>query len=619
MLKFLLSISVLFSIVQPLKAQFNNKETNIWYFGNFAGLDFNTSPPTILTNGAMSTIEGCATISDANGSLLFYTDGIKVFNASHTVMPNGNGLMGNSSSSQSAIIAKQPGASSIYYIFTNSGPYGGGMGYSIVDMSLASGQGSVTTKNFTLQTSSTEKLTSVKHCNGTDVWIIMHKWNSDEFCSYLLTSAGLNSVAVTSTIGTIHTGGSSFAGCMKTSPNGKKLGVAIFNIGNFELFDFNNTTGVISNSLVLTTGITSAYGCEFSPDGTKFYGSSGYAPGSLYQWDLCAGSGPAIVSSSVTVYNSNVGIAAMQNAADGKIYIARFNQDYLGVINNPNALGTACNYVDIGQSIQPKMTIWSIPNFICNFKTEVPPFTYTLSCNSSSFTAPILQTTTGCSASSTVTAIKWDFGEPLSPANTSTLNNPSHTYTAAGTYTTKLIVEYDCGAPDTVSQLIQVLSTAPTLSISGVFTVCTNEKRTYTVSGASSYTWTSTNQTPTLQISTPSSSTTLNYSVMGNNSGGCVATKTFSVAVRKCTELAEVEAQNNLRLFPMPVINEVQLELPFAAEIHLIDHTGKEIYSADLEKGTRKIDMSNLPAGIYFIRIHTETASIYERIIKTTE
>ena len=77
-------------------------EANIWYFGNNAGLNFNTNPPTPLTNGALSTSEGCASIADKSGALVFYTDGTTVWNTNHVPMPNGTGLYGNSSATQSA-------------------------------------------------------------------------------------------------------------------------------------------------------------------------------------------------------------------------------------------------------------------------------------------------------------------------------------------------------------------------------------------------------------------------------------------------------------------------------------------------------------------------------------
>ena len=43
--------------------------------------------------------------------LLFYTDGMTVYNKNHVIMPNGNFLTGHSSSSQSGVIVKKPGSS----------------------------------------------------------------------------------------------------------------------------------------------------------------------------------------------------------------------------------------------------------------------------------------------------------------------------------------------------------------------------------------------------------------------------------------------------------------------------------------------------------------------------
>ena len=57
---------------------YSQKEANIWYFGDKAGLDFNSGSPVVLTDSEMTTNEGCATISDNNGNLLFYTNGITV-------------------------------------------------------------------------------------------------------------------------------------------------------------------------------------------------------------------------------------------------------------------------------------------------------------------------------------------------------------------------------------------------------------------------------------------------------------------------------------------------------------------------------------------------------------
>lgn len=71
------------------------KRANYWYFGNGAGLDFSNGSPVAITNGQLDSWESCASISDINGNLLFYTDGDTVWTRNHTVMPNGTGLHGD--------------------------------------------------------------------------------------------------------------------------------------------------------------------------------------------------------------------------------------------------------------------------------------------------------------------------------------------------------------------------------------------------------------------------------------------------------------------------------------------------------------------------------------------
>lgn len=85
------------------------KEGNTWYFGSYAGVDFNSGSPVALTNSGMYDFEGCASISDpATGSILFYTNGNQVWNANHTVMANGSGLTGDQSSAQAALSFRTP-------------------------------------------------------------------------------------------------------------------------------------------------------------------------------------------------------------------------------------------------------------------------------------------------------------------------------------------------------------------------------------------------------------------------------------------------------------------------------------------------------------------------------
>src|SRR5690606_2333321 len=122
---------------------FSQEVATNWYFGENAGIQFaDAGSITILNDGQLNTIEGCSSISDENGNLLFYTDGITVYNRLHVIMSNGFGLLGDPSSSQSAIVVPKPNDPDIYYIFTvGSNQSLTGLKYSVVDMTSDGGLG----------------------------------------------------------------------------------------------------------------------------------------------------------------------------------------------------------------------------------------------------------------------------------------------------------------------------------------------------------------------------------------------------------------------------------------------------------------------------------------------
>ncbi|MBL7931570.1 MAG: hypothetical protein JNL60_06705, partial [Bacteroidia bacterium] len=466
-----------------------------WYFGQNGGLNFLTNPPTSQT-GSLITQEGCASVANAAGSLLFYTDGITIYDATHATMANGSGLWGHSSSTQAAVIVKQPGNSNIYFVFTTDAQgFSNGLCYSVVDMNLAAGLGSVTIKNVQLTTPVSEKLASVRHCNGVDIWAVAHDYNSNVFRAYLVTSTGVNTTAVTSTVGS----NASIAGAMKFSPNGQKLGMAIYP-SSYELFDFDASTGIVSNVISLTG--MGGYGCEFSPDGTKLYGST---PGKIGQWDICAGSATAIAASfySVTA-SSNWGL---QLGQDGYIYVSRLQTSSLGIIYSPNSLGSAMNYTDAALSISPNQCRLGLPNFFSSyFKTPPTPFTTSVNPNFGCYTASFSTsynpsvTTVGCVSSGySLTGLQWNFGDPPSGANNvSNLQNPTHSFSGMGTYTVSLILYYSCGGgTDTIKQ--PVVINLPCISVNSTSITCASlgsaTVQALGSPGPFSYTWMPTGQT----------------------------------------------------------------------------------------------------------------------------
>jgi len=446
------------------------KEPNIWYFGDSAGIDFNQSPPVALTDGVINpppvgiapSSEGCASIADkSTGKLLFYTNGETVWNSTHTPMPNGTGLFGHFSATQSAVIVGMPGDATKYYIFTadiTNVVIPKGIHYSIVDMTLNGGLGDITVKNIFLFKPATEKLTAIHHSNCTDIWVIAHQWDSDAFYAYLVSDAGIASPII-SKVGSLHwDGGNGFdnetLGQLKVAPNGKKLALAIYNDNSIpendvELFDFDNTTGIISNAVYLPT-ISKAYGISFSPDNSKLYVSFAViGNGELWQYDLLAGGGdPNAIRASKTVIftSSSSAYYPLQMAPDGKIYLARAS-NYLGVINNPNAAGLACNFIEDGFDLNGQSSQASLPGFIESYfdTTTISIIIISITSNTSICLGDSVQLVAGGG-----TNYSWS---PSTGLSNTTIANPMANPTTTTNYT--VTVSVSCSS-DTASMLITV-------------------------------------------------------------------------------------------------------------------------------------------------------------------
>lgn len=366
---------------------FAQNQGNIWYFGDHAGLDFNSGSPVAINGGQTYLVsnhnEGTASLCDSTGSLLFYTNGQKVWDRNHLIMPYGTGLMGNLSSTQAALILPQPGSSRFYYIFTTDAFFNAnldkGLRYSVVDMCLNNGNGDIMygQKNIKIVDTVAEKLTAVRHANGTDYWVITHKYFSDAFYALHLSANGIVDTVI-SHIGSVHPTGTpqsnvAAIGQLKASPDGHKLAIGNGNSNHCiaEYFDFDPLTGIVSNGVdVQWDTLNNVYGISFSPDNSKLYFAGTY-PGGIWQFDLTAGAGdPDSVRASRTLLtNSGSGFIALQLGPDGKIYATEvpMPNSYIAVINNPNVGGLACNFMDSAISLNGHDASMGLPNFLDSY------------------------------------------------------------------------------------------------------------------------------------------------------------------------------------------------------------------------------------------------------------
>jgi gliding motility-associated-like protein len=496
---FLFCISVLFAT-----PSFAQKEAAIWYFGVNAGLDFNSGSPIALTNGKLSTAEGCASISDKNGNLLFYTDGSVVYDKSHQVMPNGSGLLGHNSSTQSAIIVPKPNNPNLYYIFTvdepnpnnvdddplnDKDPPNNGLNYSLVDLRLNNGLGDISSeeKNVHLITYNkdneeevkfkcSEKITAVQHGDGVSFWVITHFKNN--FYAFKISSTGVEQKPVkTTSSSNISTGGynGNAIGYLKASPNGKKIAMAnastkssneqgpkgniIRNTGTVLLYDFNSTTGSLANEIKLL-GNANPYGLEFSAKSKKLYvttnnfnGASIITGSSLLQFDLKS---PNIITSNKTITTSLHVAGALQLGIDEKIYRSGYpilseGSNKLSVINNPELDGTNCNYLQNAIDLKAKTTKLGLPPFITSL--FLYSFNYEFNC---------LGQTTHFFINSveTIDSVHWDFGD----GTTSTEREAYHAYANTGDYKVILTKTVNGEIRDPLEKVITIYDVPKVLS-----------------------------------------------------------------------------------------------------------------------------------------------------------
>lgn len=330
------------------------KETDNWYFGVLSQVSFTSGAP-VASDGPMNTAEGCSSVSTGAGSTLMFTDGMTVWDGSETQMPNGTGLMGSVSSSQSALIVPSPTANSQYYIFTTDADGGpNGFRYTLVDMTLNGGMGDVVTasKNVPVLDSVCEKIAAIRTPAGDSYWVVVHEWGTNKFYSYRLTPAGLQPPVVSS-VGTVHNT-STFQntyGQMKFNMCGDKLALAIGYQNLIEIVDFNMNTGAITNPQSLPQP-GHVFGIEFSPNSTFLYATCYDATGTVLQYNISSGVAATIAPTRVPL-STTTSMYGMQLASNGDIYCVEGFTNRLPFIASPDLAGFSCGYDAFGIDIDP--------------------------------------------------------------------------------------------------------------------------------------------------------------------------------------------------------------------------------------------------------------------------
>jgi PKD repeat protein len=567
-----------------------------WYFGDHAGLDFTSGSPVVDLNSAMYTDEGCASISDASGLLQFYTDGTSVWNRNHLVMVNGTNLNGSSTSSQSAMIAKQPGNPSIFYIFTTDGVGGPkGLCYSTVDMSLQGGLGEVVIKNTQLMSQTCENLTATFHANGNDVWVMAHDVNGSNYYAYLLTSSGV-AAPVINNIGTIPP---VVQASMKFSPQGDRLARPYQGTTRFEVMDFDNSTGILSNLMTLDNpNWTEPFAVEFSPSGRFLYGAHDPAGmGILVQFDLSLGTQAAITAAAVDVgtYTQSY-FGSLQLGPDYKLYAGELGYSYIGVVNYPDSPGVACNFVMDGVFLGGKISEYGLPNYITGYFNQ-------LQIPLASFVAPNHICPGTCTNftnhSNFATSYVWQF--PGANPSVSTDENPTNIcYNTPGSYSVTLIATNTVGS-DTLT-LNNYVTVYPAPAAQGILQ---NGDTLFANPGAVQYQWYMNGNmisgaTDYFYVAQASG----NYSVVATDDNSCEVEAVVNGVVAGINSPGSLNG--HLSIYPDPVSDKLSIAGDAMngtpAQITIYNSLG-ELMSVNADYNLRTVDCKSLSSGLYILEL----------------
>ena len=369
---------------------FSQGEFNQWRFGWYAGLDFNFTPPVSVSGSSMYSYFSSASISDSLGNLLFYSNGESIWNKNNQLMPNGNGLNGTINT-QAVYAVKSLNEDSTYFLFTN-GVYGSpsmqGLFYSVIDMSLNEGLGDVVSGKKNIRVPGGDSvanwMSGTRHRNNKDAWVIVRAINPNVYLAYSVTSSGINPAPVSSSslVHPMAIPPETYGGSINLTQDGKKLITSYNNNSINEICDFNNETGVITPLFTFQTKyrdtlfISSDY--EFSLNSRFVYLFAGcyklihgFPYSILFQYDATLKDSTSFMQSEIiidSIFDENCG--GLKMGPDGKIYCAKVIMDSLGVIQNPNLQGTACNFQRNAISLQENCG-WALPQFLQKYKAYI--------------------------------------------------------------------------------------------------------------------------------------------------------------------------------------------------------------------------------------------------------
>ena len=422
-------------------------------------------------------------MSDEEGSLIFYSNANDIRRPDHALIQNGDNMYTGDLDRghqipQGTLVLPIPERENEFLILSTHLAYydelsdvaGEALYYSILDMNENDGEGRITVKNEILEEGQilhVGQLTACRHANGRDWWIVWPYWNSNRFMRFQVNPSGIvryDDQIIGDTI-------SSGLGQSIFTPDGNRF--ITYNNDHIgenpiaSVYDFDRCEGLLSNPTQIIAPIAGySNGAAVSSNSRFLYLiNQGY----IFQYDLDA---EDIVSTQDTVAAFDglldpwlpASFFMGQLARDGRIYISSPNGVMsLTVIEYPDRAGEACEvnqhavrlpvHVSYGIPTFPNHRLGPLDGSPCDTLgiDNVPLAAFRTDQDSSDYLGFYFQDLSAYEPADWA----WDFGDGGVSQDTS----PVHTYAQDGTYEVCLTVSNAYGS-DTYCQTLQVGTTA---------------------------------------------------------------------------------------------------------------------------------------------------------------
>lgn len=429
---------------------------------------WNQYKSTILNSSFSST-----SVADANGKLLFASDGDIVMNGDMEPLATG---LGGVSTVLSAPLPEDPSKHYIFYSSLSNNTYN--LKYAVVDTKLNGGKGRVITANQLIDTALSRGFTLSIVPGSKEFWIVAHKYKTGNFRAFKVTPAGISTTSVESNAGSNPDKSAYSFHHLRTSPNGLMIGgfsapgdflVTSVSPGGetfLEVFNFDPASGSLSSkikSIPKQEQLTTNSSVEFSADNRLVYvckniflpniTSCEVKTSQVLQFNLCYTDPSDFTKYAIDVAELNSWcngskLVSLQMGADRKIHMSLMGQTNLASIDFPNRIGMS-SHSDVFAHRTPNSLSEGSSSFNHYYveKAVKNNILYTGKC----FPEPVSFSI----SNNTIASANWNFGDPASGSNSTVSLNPQHIFSAPGIYTVSADL-FDAGG-DLIETIYEVV------------------------------------------------------------------------------------------------------------------------------------------------------------------